>query len=120
MAQAEGPSFDEFARFVREWAGIPKRKAISAGTEFEADLGITGDDGDDLLQATEKRFRVQLHDDANGYRKTFNLEFNEFLFGPEVPSFTPLITIFDHHEPHVRRFTVGELYRAVCQAISSR
>ncbi len=112
----ERPSFDEFVAFLREWGSISRKKAISPETQFEADLGITGDDGCELLEATEKRFEVRLSSDERGYRDTFGLGFNEFLFHGEGLSFgpPPLITLFGTEK--VRPFTVGELHRAVCQA----
>jgi hypothetical protein len=58
MIERRPPSFDELAAFVREWAGIPNRKRIAPETLFEDDLGITGDDGCELLDETERRFDV--------------------------------------------------------------
>lgn len=43
------PSFEEFVAFIRDWAGI-SRKKITPETLFEDDLGITGDDGCELLE----------------------------------------------------------------------
>jgi len=34
------PTFEELAHFIRERAGIPKRKLIAPETLFEDDLGI--------------------------------------------------------------------------------
>ena len=77
------PSFEEFATFVREWARIPARIEIVPETLFEDDLGITGDDGCELLQATEKHFWVCLSSPEDGYRRTFDLAPHEFLFHGE-------------------------------------
>ena len=38
-------TFDEFADFIREYWQVPDRKRISPETQFERDLGLTGDDG---------------------------------------------------------------------------
>ncbi len=76
-------SFDEFAEFVRECHGLSRKKQIAPETKFEDDLGITGDDGADLLEATEKRFNVSLCSKEHGCRETFNLGPNEYLFHPE-------------------------------------
>jgi hypothetical protein len=46
--------FDQFADFVREWGGLSRKKKIAPESEFEADLGITGDDGCDLLEARRR------------------------------------------------------------------
>ena len=46
--------------------GCSVRKKILPETQFERDLGLTGDDGDDLLEATEKRFQVRLGNEEQG------------------------------------------------------
>ena len=46
-------TFDEFAAWLREYWSVPVHKAIVPETQFERDLGLTGDDGDDLLVAAE-------------------------------------------------------------------
>lgn len=90
-------------------------------TQFERDLGLTGDDGADLFAATEKRFGVTLCSQGEGLRETFNLGPNEFLFHSEgwgIPfRFT---SIFTSVEPIVRKFTVGELFEAVVRASSTQ
>jgi hypothetical protein len=122
---AESISFEQLAEFIRDSACIGSRKAIARETQFERDLGITGDDGCELLEATEKRFDVKLHSEEDGYRATFNLGPNEFLFHSEggfmLPLYdsNPLITIFGSEtvslgDENVRAFSVGELYEAIC------
>jgi acyl carrier protein len=123
-------SFDQFAEFVREWAGLRKQKNITPETLFERDLGITGDDGCELLEAVEKHFDVTLHSEEDGYRETFNLTPGEYLFHseggfmPPVHESNPLISLFNS-EPvslsteNVRAFTVGELYPAICDRARS-
>lgn len=82
----ENLSFDQFAAFIRRWAVVSDRKLISLETQFERDLGITGDDGSDLLIATEREFGVKLSSENDGYRKTFSLGANEYLLiRKEVP-----------------------------------
>jgi len=58
-------------------------KKVSEETQFERDLGLTGDDGKELLEATEKRFGVTLCSEEAGLRETFNLGSNECLFHSE-------------------------------------
>jgi hypothetical protein len=45
----EDLTFDEFARFIREYWSVANPKQITEETQFERDLGLTGDDGNDLL-----------------------------------------------------------------------
>jgi hypothetical protein len=53
-------SFTEFVEFVRQWARLSENTPIAPETELEKHLGISGDDGRELLQAVEKRFNVTL------------------------------------------------------------
>ncbi len=100
-------SFEEFADFIRSECGISRKRNITPESTFEDDLGITGDDGADLLEATEKRFDVQLSDAEHGYRRTFDLGPDEFLFHSES---------WFRARGSVREFKVGDLYRAVLKS----
>lgn len=112
------PTFEEFSDFIREVAGLPASTEITPATRFEKDLGITGDDGSDLLTDVERKFGVLLHSKEDGYRKTFNLEQNEFLFNSEGFNPFQLITMLlkKSGKSKVRDFTVGELFEAVCRS----
>lgn len=112
-------SFDDFAEFIRQWARISRKKKIAPETEFEDGLGISGDDASDLLRATEQRFKVALSSEEHGYRDTFNLAPDEFLFHGE--GFGPdLSTIVGRPEPVVVAFAVGALYDAVREALAKK
>jgi hypothetical protein len=117
------PTFSEIADFVRRWAFIPSKQQITPHTQFERDLGITGDDGCDLLEAVQKQFRVNLAPDEAGYRTIFGLGQNEYLLSSEGFSIgsggTDMITLFTNTNPSVRAFTVGELYEAIQKAPST-
>lgn len=112
----EVPTFDEFIDFLRNFAHVPSRKLITAETLIEDDLGITGDDGLDLLKETEKRFGVQLCSEEHGFRQTFNLEPNEYIFSSEGFELIGLLHGFFGTNVTVRVLAVGELYDAVCRA----
>jgi hypothetical protein len=115
----EDLSFKRFCEFIRDFAGLSRTKKIGPDTLFENDLGITGDDGCELLEATERRFGIRLSSEKEGYRGTFHLGPNEFLFHSEGfgdPSDT-LTTLFTGHPPTIRRFKVRELYAAVQDAL---
>ncbi|ORM68441.1 DUF1493 family protein [Pantoea rwandensis] len=51
------PTLQQVIDFVREFSGDVK-SVITEETRLEADLGITGDDGIELLEQAEKRFGV--------------------------------------------------------------
>ncbi|HLA62812.1 MAG TPA: hypothetical protein VK610_00175 [Rhodothermales bacterium] len=108
------PSFDAVANFVRTFHGISPRRVLLPRTRIEADLGITGDDGDDLLDAAERHFGVALR-----MPKLFGLGPDEVLFGPEE-AFDPFRFLFHRiaGEPRgvVRDLTLEQLHRAVLAA----
>ena len=109
-------TFDEFAAWLHEYWSVPARRAIVPETQFERDLDLTGDDGDDLLLAAEKEFEVRLGNEEPGLRETFNLQPNEYLFNSEGwgPSPAELISLFSSSPSlTVRSFTVGELFEAI-------
>jgi len=110
---AQRPTFDAFALFIREVVGYPARKAITPETLFENDMGVTGDDGVDLLEATEKRFNA----DWTDFRTVFNLKPDEYLFHGEGFGLFPLWAIGIGRKPSIRPFTVGELYAVVCRTM---
>ena len=105
----KNPTFDDVADFVREWARVPAKRQIEPETQFERDLGITGDDGSELLDAAQKKFGADLAPE------TFGLGPNEYLFNSEGFELgAAFVTLFTN--PSVRDFTVGELYQAVVKA----
>ncbi|MGD0730319.1 MAG: DUF1493 family protein [Terracidiphilus sp.] len=115
-ADIDAPSFEEIAEFVREWSQIPQDERIAPDTLLERDLGITGDDGSELLEAVEKRFEVAFS------KKTFGLGPNEFLFNGEgIAPFQDLVLMLRRKPlPEVRSFTAGELYEAVRKALEEK
>ena len=122
LSEGSTPSFEQFAAFIRKWAAIPARIEIRPETLFEDDLGITGDDGSDLLEATEDHFRVRLSSPENGYRPTFDLAPHEVLFRSEGfgPDLSDIMSLFGPSvvPTSVRAFRVGELFEAVKNAPS--
>lgn len=111
-------TFDQFADFIREFWCLPSRKQVTPETQFERDLGLTGDDGDELLLATVKRFEIRLGSDETGIRETFNLGRNEYLFHSEGLDLFPFrfTSLFGPEEHTVRKLTVGALFEVVRDA----
>jgi hypothetical protein len=111
------PSLDDIVKFVREFAAIGSDHPITAETRLDADLGITGDDGDELLEQAAKRFGAALATPHEGYRTTFALGPNEYLFGSE--GFDPfgmswlIRRIKNEPRPVVRDLTVAQLHEAI-------
>lgn len=117
-----GPTFNAVAAFVRDWARVPAEKQITPATQFERDLGITGDDGVELLEAAQKRFKVNFTNGDNGIRTIFKLGPNEYLFNSEgFPAWFGKGGLFSTSDTNytVRAFTIGELCVAIQQASRS-
>ena len=119
----ETPSFDAVAAFVRQFAGLRQKHVVEPSTRCDADLGITGDDGDDLLKEASSYFRVQLAHPVEGYRKTLGLAADEYLFhseGLDLLGVSAIIRWLQKESlPRVRDLTVGELHNAIVRAKSA-
>ncbi len=109
----EHPSIERVVELVRRQAGLRPSVAILAETRLERDLGVTGDDGDDLLRAAEKEFGVTFT------RESFDLKPGEYLFGPEglLPD---LIGLFKHSRDEIKPFTVGDLHVVICKELAKK
>jgi hypothetical protein len=113
------PSFEEFADFVRGFAGVRQKEPITRAMKFEDDLDIIGDDGDDLLEKVQHHFEVEFT------RETFNLQPHEVLFHDEADVLwlgsqaQSLLSLeLERHMRIFRAFTVGELYDAVVKELA--
>lgn len=82
MTSDDTPSLADVASFIRHEAGLPNSREIHEATRLDADLGITGDDGEALVRAAEQAFGVTLHVDGS-VRSVFGLAPNEVLFHSE-------------------------------------
>lgn len=109
------PEFADLAIFIRSWTQMHAEESIRPDTQFERDLGITGDDGGALIAAVEKHFGIQLWTEKEGYRKAFRLREHEYLFNPEAYPIWELLPFVK--KSVVRAFTVGELYAAMVEAV---
>ena len=113
----DSTTFEEFTNFIREFSGYSSKNIITPETLFEKNLGTTGDDGTELLEAVEKRFNVHLTDTNGDLRGTFSLGPNEYLFHSEGFGLFPPLWLFGvGDKPIIHKFTVSELYEAICRA----
>ena len=115
------PSFDEVVALVRAFTGIGPRHAITPETWLEADLGVTGLDGAELLEQAEREFGVELVPEGSSLREVFDLSPNEYLFGPEGSDPLGVVSLLRWAlgKPPlvvVRDLKVGELYELTRQA----
>lgn len=110
------PTLQQVIDFVREFSGDVK-SVITEQTRLEADLGITGDDGIELLEEAEKRFGVSFVTEERSFKETFCLGENEYLFNAEGLDLLGVQRLIGwiRREPRyvVRDLTVGELWRVL-------
>jgi hypothetical protein len=117
------PSLLDVANFVHAWTGMNNEFIVRSETRLEADLGVTGEDGEELLQAVAKEFGVELANPDDGYRTTFSLSANEYLFASEgfdllgIGSLIGRIRGTPHHV--VRDLTVGQLHTAIVRKVDN-
>ena len=102
---------------MRNFTGYRGSRPITCETRLEADLGVTGDDGDDLLEEASRCFNAALASPQDGYRTTFGLRSNDYLFsdeGVDLLGVNALIRWFrGEPRPVVRDLTLGQLHDAI-------
>ena len=76
-------SLDDFIAFIREHQSISRKKTIVESSLLESDLGITGDDGEELIQAIQDRYSVSFIGSDGTVREAFGLAEDQYLFGSE-------------------------------------
>ena len=105
------PTLSQVIEVVRNSSG-EHRKPIDSNTLIEADLHICGIDG------------VQLATEEDGYRKTFSLAENEYLFTGEGIDFFGICRfirwIRGIPEPVICDLTVGKLHAALVKAVKEQ
>ncbi len=112
-------TLDNLIAVIREKQGISEKKLITGYTALESDLGITGDDGIELLEEIEKQFSLSFAGEDGTIRAVFDLEKNEYLFHSEgFNPFASLLLLFGIDSEKVKPVTVGQLYEAAVKAKS--
>lgn len=102
---------------IRELHRISDKKAINESTLIEEELGITGDDGCELLEEIESNFDLSFSGKDSSLREFFDLEDNQYLFHSEGFSLTGIFQfILGGKSENVKRITVGDLYSGATKA----
>lgn len=110
-------TFENLVALIRSDQRISVSKSITEHTELERDLGITGDDGAELLIEIEKQFSLSFAGKDGTIKEVFGLGENQYLFHSEAFfPFTWLLSIFGKKEAYVKPLTVGQLYEAAKKA----
>ena len=101
-------TFDDVVRAIRASQSIRGHLMITGATLLEDDLGITGDDGCDLLADLERTFGISFADSDGSLREAFGLEQDQFLFHGE--GWNPLALF---RKENVKALTVGQLHQVI-------
>ena len=116
-------SFEEFKQLMREIVDLDANYPLTTETYFEKDLGVTGDDGYELLVDIENSLEIEFLTAGDNCQEIFGLEPGQYLFHSEGINLTGLFeTLFRFlsNEPYtiekyseVQDLTVGKLYEVV-------
>lgn len=107
-------SIEDVISCIRDSQGIGPKPVILESTLIESDLGITGDDGCDLLADIEKHFGISFKGPDGSLREAFDLESDEYLFHSEgCNPFALILELFGRAVEKVKPITVGDLHRAI-------
>jgi len=102
--------------FVREYTGC-YREAIDEHTFLERDLGVAGDDGDDLLLEAEKVFEISFGQNEEQFRALFSLKENEYLFTGEGLDLLGFCYLWRKlrgiSEPVIRDLSIAQLHNVL-------
>jgi hypothetical protein len=101
---------------IRESQGITEAKSITTDTLLERDLGITGDDGSELLEDLQKRFGISFAGGDGTLREAFGPEKDEYLFHSEGLSLFRMIgNFFGFSVEKNQPISVGQLHRVILE-----
>lgn len=107
-------TLDDVIAFIREHQGVGDGIPITATTLLENDLGITGDDGCELLEALQKRFDISFTGSDGSLREAFGLRQGEYLFHSEgIGLFQMLAGLFSRDIENIKPLSAGELHQVI-------
>lgn len=101
-------TFDDVVRAIRASQSIPGHVMITGATLLEDELGITGDDGCDLLADLERSFAISFAGSDGSLREAFGLDQDQFLFHGE--GWNPLALF---RKENVKALTAGQLHQVI-------
>jgi len=107
--------FEEFVKVVRSFCVIFESLQINQKTRLELDLGITGDNGEELFRHLFGYFKIPLPKSERDFREMFKLKPGEKLFHSEgVLPMVKLVKSVDFIQfEQVYPITMGELFEAL-------
>jgi acyl carrier protein len=110
-------TLENLISIIRECQGFSEKDIITEASLLEKDLGITGDDGSELIEVIEKKFDISFAGSDGSLRDAFGLGEGQYLFHSEgMNLFWLLASLFGRDLENVKTITVGELYLATRHA----
>ncbi len=110
-------SLADLIGLIRQHQGISRKTVITELSLLEKTLGITGDDGVELLDAIEQKFGISFAGSDGSFRSAFGVSDREYLFHSEGLSlFSAIAALLGQTPENVKEITVGDLYLAICGA----
>jgi len=110
-------TIDNLILLIREFQCITNKTEINETTLLEHDLGITGDDGCELLEEIENSFNLSFTGEDGSLREYFDLEEDQFLFHSEgLDLFGIFSLIFGRKPENIKPITIGDLFNATIKA----
>ncbi|WP_027158596.1 DUF1493 family protein [Methylobacter luteus] len=108
-------SLANLVKVIQECQGFSQSADISERMLLEKDLGITGDDGDDLFDEIERQFSISVFCENYSIRDAFGMTDNQCFFHSEGydPFLNWLRSLFGETQYEVKDITVGQLYEAI-------
>lgn len=107
-------SLENLINVIRENQGLSGRDNITKTSLLEQDLGITGDDGTELLETIENTFDISFVGKDGSIREAFGLSQEQFLFHRDGMGLLGL------GSENVKPITVEQLYLAMLGAQTKR
>ena len=110
-------TIENLVALIRTTQGLSKKKVINETTLLENDLGITGDDGRELLEEIENQFNLSFAGKDGSLKDVFDLENDQYLFHSEGVDLFGIFSFLLGKKPeNVKPISVGELFNAASKA----
>lgn len=110
-------TLENLIRVIRKSQGFSDTTVIMPTSLLEDDIGITGDDGCDLLNDVEKEFGISFTGQDRTIRGVFGMKEGEYLFhGEGIDLFGFIRSLVGKDSENIKPITVAQLYEAICLA----
>lgn len=116
-------TLEDVIAFVRKFTSC-YRETIDENTFLERDLGVTGDDGVELLEEAENVFGLRFETEEEDFRAIFSLKENEYLFNSEGLDLLGIGYLWRRlrgkPEPVIRDLSIAQLHNVLVKLHSQK